>query len=327
MEAQTRMRGSRVLVVNLTSVGGEVVKNLMLGGIGAITVIDSTKVLDQDLNVNFFFDKTQVSEYKVVAAESRIRELNPRVNLSISTDDWESKDTDYFASFNLIVATGLDKDQLSKFNTITRDLNIPFYAAGSHGLYGYIFVDLIEHESSVKYERNPVPKKLGVLNPVAEIVRITDTVENDVEIQNCIVKTKFNPFSSILVNTTNKFAPYFPTPRKLRKITPVLPILLALFEYAAVLGKPIEEVHIEPSDLQAKVVRVIADLQLPKEILDTNLVKKLANQAFCEFQPVSAILGGALSQDVINMLGRRELPLNNFVVLDGYNNEMPVFNL
>ncbi|KAG7821516.1 hypothetical protein KL919_004949 [Ogataea angusta] len=245
------MRGSRVLVVNLTSVGCEIVKNLMLGGIGAITVIDSFKVLDQDLNANFFIDKTQVGQPKVLAAEARIRDLNPRVNLTVSTDNWQEKPEDFFLSYNLVVATGLDKTQLTRLNAITRKLKIPFYATGTHGLYGYIFVDLIEHESSVKYEKYPTPKKVGPLNPTSDIVSISEVVENDVELQNCIVKTKFVPLSDIFTNN-EKLKFYFPTPRKLKKISPVLPILLALLEIPSQIGKPIEDVAIDAKELSSK---------------------------------------------------------------------------
>ncbi|KAG7835834.1 hypothetical protein KL942_005004 [Ogataea angusta] len=284
IEAQTRMRGSRVLVVNLTSVGCEIVKNLMLGGIGAITVIDSFKVLDQDLNANFFIDKTQVGQPKVLAAEARIRDLNPRVNLTVSTDNWQEKPKDFFLSYNLVVATGLDKTQLTRLNAITRKLKIPFYATGTHGLYGYIFVDLIEHESSVKYEKYPTPKKVGPLSPTSDIVSISEVVENDVELQNCIVKTKFVPLSDIFTNN-EKLKFYFPTPRKLKKISPVLPILLALLEIPSQIGKPIEDVAIDAKELSSKVAEVVSRLELPEEIIRPDLVGRLAQQAFCEFQP------------------------------------------
>ncbi|KAG7842893.1 hypothetical protein KL939_004761 [Ogataea angusta] len=278
------MRGSRVLVVNLTSVGCEIVKNLMLGGIGAITVIDSFKVLDQDLNANFFIDKTQVGQPKVLAAEARIRDLNPRVNLTVSTDNWQEKPKDFFLSYNLVVATGLDKTQLTRLNAITRKLKIPFYATGTHGLYGYIFVDLIEHESSVKYEKYPTPKKVGPLSPTSDIVSISEVVENDVELQNCIVKTKFVPLSDIFTNN-EKLKFYFPTPRKLKKISPVLPILLALLEIPSQIGKPIEDVAIDAKELSSKVAEVVSRLELPEEIIRPDLVGRLAQQAFCEFQP------------------------------------------
>ncbi|KAG7816007.1 hypothetical protein KL928_004973 [Ogataea angusta] len=275
------MRGSRVLVVNLTSVGCEIVKNLMLGGIGAITVIDSFKVLHQDLNANFFIDKTQVGQPKVLAAEARIRDLNPRVNLTVSTDNWQEKPEDFFLSYNLVVATGLDKTQLTRLNAITRKLKIPFYATGTHGLYGYIFVDLIEHESSVKYEKYPTPKKVGPLSPTSDIVSISEVVENDVELQNCIVKTKFVPLSDIFTNN-EKLKFYFPTPRKLKKISPVLPILLALLEIPSQIGKPIEDVAIDAKELSLKVAEVVSRLELPEEIIRPELCRRISSTCWDE---------------------------------------------
>jgi hypothetical protein len=40
-------------------------------------------------------------------------------------------------------------------NIFTRRHNVPFYAASLHGLYGIVFVDLIEHRFLV----NPVPNR------------------------------------------------------------------------------------------------------------------------------------------------------------------------
>lgn len=36
LKAQTNLRNSRILIINLTSVGCEIIKNLMLSGIGSI---------------------------------------------------------------------------------------------------------------------------------------------------------------------------------------------------------------------------------------------------------------------------------------------------
>lgn len=46
-----------------------------------------------------------------------------------------------------------------------------------------------------------------------------------------------------------------------------------------------------------------------------------------ELAPVAAILGGVLAQDVINVLGKREQPLQNFLVFDGEVNAGPVLCL
>lgn len=49
--------------------------------------------------------------------------------------------------------------------------------------------------------------------------------------------------------------------------------------------------------------------------------------ATSELTPISAILGGILAQDVINVLGKREQPLQNLLVFDGNTSVGPIFSL
>ena len=46
-----------------------------------------------------------------------------------------------------------------------------------------------------------------------------------------------------------------------------------------------------------------------------------------ELAPVTAVLGGQLAQDVINVLGQRQQPIQNLIVFDGDSNEAPMYAL
>jgi ubiquitin-like 1-activating enzyme E1 A len=46
-----------------------------------------------------------------------------------------------------------------------------------------------------------------------------------------------------------------------------------------------------------------------------------------EIAPVTAVLGGQLAQDVINVLGQRQQPIQNLVIFDGDSNEAPMYAL
>ncbi|ODV82848.1 hypothetical protein CANARDRAFT_178156 [[Candida] arabinofermentans NRRL YB-2248] len=320
-EAQTRMRNSRILLINLTSIGVEIVKNLMLGGIGSLTICDSSIVLEQDLNVNFFINSNDVGKVKVESSFNKIKELNPRVELKYELRDYNSIELN---DYSLIIATGLDLPQLIELNKKSRLLNIPLYACSTHGLYGYMFVDLITSETCKKYESNE--KKEGMkLDSNTEIIKINKIIENDLNFDNCIIKCDFKPIDNLLIG--DKFSHL--SAKKLKKITPLLPILIALSCFKSQINKSIDEISISFNDLKLKSIDVCNSLKLPISILDDDdeLIQQIANQAYCEFQPVSAILGGTISQEVINMLGKRELPINNYLILDGVNNEMPIFNL
>lgn len=54
LAAQTNMRIAKVLLVNIGSIGTEVAKNIVLSGIGHLTVLDSHIVNETDLGSQFF---------------------------------------------------------------------------------------------------------------------------------------------------------------------------------------------------------------------------------------------------------------------------------
>ncbi|QPG75136.1 hypothetical protein FOA43_002480 [Brettanomyces nanus] len=328
VKAQGDVRNSHILVINLTSVGVEVCKNLVLGGIGSLTIVDGSKVIDQDLNVNFFLDETQVGQFKLEACKSRIRDLNPRVELDTETRDWTSivNLEEFITRFSLVVATGVCESEIVRLNGLTRRLGIPFYCSGTHGLYGYIFADLIAHQSNVKYDSQS-SKKVGPIDPVSSITSVKEIKENDTQTQCCTIRNEFRPFDQL----SGKFLKqkYPSTKKQIKKICTLLPAILALLKLPSYLNKLTEDVDVSANELQKQTLKVLSQLKLPQEIALKNpeTITNLARQAYCEYQPVSSILGGALSQDIINYIVKNELPINNITVLDGYSDEMPVYTL
>ena len=62
-------------------------------------------------------------------------------------------------------------------------------------------------------------------------------------------------------------------------------------------------------------------------MLKASFISSFVEGCTSELAPVAAILGGVLTQDVINVLGKREQPLQNFVVFDGETNAGPMLKL
>lgn len=76
-EAMEKLRASRVAVFGIGGVGGYVVEALARSGIGALDLIDFDKVCLSNLNRQIIATLKTVGEYKVDAAEERIRDINP----------------------------------------------------------------------------------------------------------------------------------------------------------------------------------------------------------------------------------------------------------
>lgn len=56
------MRNATVLVINMRGVATEVIKNIVLSGIGKLIVLDTEDVREEDLGAGFFFRDTDVGQ-------------------------------------------------------------------------------------------------------------------------------------------------------------------------------------------------------------------------------------------------------------------------
>lgn len=326
MEAQKNLRNSNILVINLTGVGVEIVKNLTLGGVGSLKVMDSSELKDQDLNSNFFVDESQVGMLKVEASKERIQGMNPRVQFSADSRDWQNIDKEEFSKFQIIVGTGLNSEQISKLNEITRGFNIPLIVCSVHGMFGFIFNDLIKCQSWIKLEKNAT-RKVGPLNLVSNIVDLEEITENDVELQKILIENEYRKWCELSGKYLNI---QYPTDKKKKKkINKVLILLLGLLEIPEIyLSVRIEDVKIRKEDIKDKIKNILKKYELTTSIqIDDIEIERFLKNAYCEFQPTNSIIGGVVSQDIINTLVHKEIPINNVSILDGYSSEMPVYNL
>lgn len=320
MAAQARMRSAKVLLINLGALGTEVAKNVVLSGIGSLTILDEHEIVDEDLRTQFFISKEEVGQKRLEAAKPRIQDMNPRVDLRTDVDNFKRKSESYFEEFDLIIGTDLSREEIRTINAISRKYNIPLYIAGLHGIFGYIFVDLIEFNAIEEKEKSSVATSLGVISQNREVVEVTDYVDDEKSkaFEKVITKHIYQPFEISLKQATlnGKL-----TRRQLKRLTNAVPLILALFDYDSDFSK------LNTHNLKESAVAVCKQLGLSEDNLRPDYIEMFVEQAGVQFAPVSAVIGGALAQDVINILGKRQSPLNNFVVLDGLTLDMQIFEL
>jgi ubiquitin-like 1-activating enzyme E1 A len=109
MDAQTRMRSTHVLVVGLNGLSNEVVKNLVLAGIGSLTILCDSMVGEVGCQ---FFTRAEDTGYKLDHAVPRIRALNPTVKVIADTRSWKEIDSDYFKQFQIVLLCSGNQDDL-----------------------------------------------------------------------------------------------------------------------------------------------------------------------------------------------------------------------
>lgn len=86
MEAQQKLKVAKVLVVGCGGLGSPLLLYLAAAGVGTIGLADFDTVEESNLQRQVLFNVDNVGEQKAVAAEQKIRVLNPHINTEIYTE-------------------------------------------------------------------------------------------------------------------------------------------------------------------------------------------------------------------------------------------------
>lgn len=249
--------------------------------------------------------------------------MNPRVELHVDTENIRQKPPEFFATFDVVIATELDIDTYSLINASCRISNRPFYAAGLHGFYGYVFADLISHDFVIEREKSNVPSPINE-TPTRTIVNITTKKENERIIEMVTKREIYSPI--ILANTSPLPEEFTRIPRKRKQVTLLLTCLRALFEFQKLSAGRLPNFSREDIELFTSLAHERhLELKLELQYLTADFIRAFIQNLGCELSPVAAFLGGSLAQDVINVLSAREQPLQNLLLFDGEKNVAPVY--
>ncbi|KAJ6619532.1 hypothetical protein B0H10DRAFT_2026134 [Mycena sp. CBHHK59/15] len=287
-EAQQRpvvMRNATILVVRLKGTATEVIKNIVLSGIGKLVIMDGEDVVEEDLGSGFFFRDEDVGKKRVDAAKDRIESLNPLVTVETITTyagleglafDTTIQDVD------LVCVTDWDRDGLIRMNEACRRSKKPFYAGGTYGLLGYIFCDLLHHDYVAPNDRS-APKETQ---------------------KNIKLSATYPPLSEALHHRWTGL-----TKRQTKELNPaVVFAILAIWEYQTRHGQlPTGSGDVAELQSIANAMISVADVKS----------RSVSATASHEFSPVCAIVGGMLAQDVLKTLAARDPPIANFFTFDG----------
>ncbi|KAI9334434.1 hypothetical protein BDR26DRAFT_805380 [Obelidium mucronatum] len=290
LEAQTKMRTSRILVAGICGLSNEICKNIVLAGIGRVTLLDSHIVVERDLGAQFFLTVEDIGKNIADAVAPRIRNLNPRVNLEVMHENVESVSDSFFADFDLVLVAGkVHFDSLVRINNVCRNQGIRFISAAVFGTHGYMFADLLNYEYV----------ELSVFVFFTTVKR-TKKTESYVSLETACT-TKFDTMKA----------------RVLKRVSPVYFGLQLLWEYEREHKRlPNPDSANDAEDLlklrQNYIAATGGDATILKTLLTEDIIRNLAQQAQLELSPVCAIVGGIVSQDVLNIVSGKEVDVCNF---------------
>jgi ubiquitin-like 1-activating enzyme E1 A len=312
----------------MRALANEVAKNLVLAGIGSLTIVDDGIVTEDDLGAQFFITDADVGKNRAEAALPQIQKLNPRVRVTAVTEPVLSLLPEFYSPFTLVIACDLPIQILSMVNAATRLSNKPCYLAGSHGFYGFIFADLISHEYIIEREMSNRTTKLGPESDTRSIISSSKKKESNRTIELVGKREIYSPL--LLANTSPLPKTTLQNRRRLRNVSPLLSCLRALWDFEKTFSRAPLSSNTSESDLKhfaSMASNCHRDLQLPAETLTGDFLKAFLQNLGSELAPVTAFLGGQLAQDVINVLGGREQPIQNFLLFDADESQGTVYPL
>jgi len=121
---------------------------------------------------------------------------------------------------------------------------------------------------------------------------------------------------------------YLKSRRRLKAVTPILSCFRALWEFLQLNGGRFPATNYD--DIAAFTTLATEKhraLGLPAETLSAQVLRSFLQNLGSEIAPVTAVLGGQLAQDVINVLGQKQQPIQNLVLFDGDSMDAPMYAL
>jgi len=297
LEAQQRMRNATIVVVNLKGLATEVIKNVVLAGIGNLVVVEAADVSEEDLGAGFFFTESDVGSNRALAAKPRIRDLNPLVSVECISSNEVLEGGAFDAlleTVDLVCVTDIPKDIIVRLNAACSQRGKKFYCGSTYGMRGYVFCDLGRHEYIAKDRSAPQDQPRDIRH-VAE----------------------YTPFSTALQSSWKGL-----TKRQTKELNPAAVFsVMAVLEWQERHDNRLPDEESSAADelelianglLKDREVNVQVISQVPREQIEF-----MAATAAYEFSPICAVVGGMLAQDILKTLAAKDAPMANFFTFDG----------
>ncbi|KAG6404804.1 hypothetical protein SASPL_132380 [Salvia splendens] len=204
-QGQEALEKSSICLLNCGPTGSETLKNLVLGGVGSITVVDGSKIELGDLGNNYMVDESSVGQSKAKTVCAFLQELNDAVKAKFIEEYPEKlieSNPSFFSQFTLVVATQLVEFSMLKLDRICREANVLLIFARSYGLTGFVRISVKEH-AVIESKPDHFLDDLRLNNPWPELRRYAESIDLDTADP---VAHKHIPYVIILIKMTEEWA-------------------------------------------------------------------------------------------------------------------------
>ncbi|CAK71945.1 unnamed protein product (macronuclear) [Paramecium tetraurelia] len=335
MDAVKKQANSCVLVSGIGALGIEVAKNIVLSGVKMLTIHDQQKSTQFDLNGQFFIEEKDIGKNRAEVSWEKLQQLNSYVRVNYETSELLNID---FTKYNIVVVCATyPNDVLFKLSTLCRQHKVKLIISSVDGVFGRVFNDfgqsfIVEDkngEQTVDYIVKSVTDK-GENKLHFEITGKHEFQDNDVVMidniegmidsnGNSINKTiqKVKVISkSILEIQLNGYSKYIRNGTiKLVKV----PVELSFHPYnQEFIDKPIYDPNMSEYDfIKLQNTEQLHSLYNNKQIKDENFELLFKHYSILgEFSPLSAYLGGFVSQEAIKGITNKFTPVQQLFYVD-----------
>ncbi|KAJ0022302.1 hypothetical protein NQD34_009792 [Periophthalmus magnuspinnatus] len=306
LEAQKRLRASRVLLAGLGGLGAEIAKNLILAGVKGVTLLDHKQVSEESCRAQFLVPVSTQGQNRAQASLERAQNLNPMVEVDADPSAIHDKSDDFFLQFDAVILTGCPRDLMLRLDQLCSQNNIKVFCGDVCGYYGYMFTNL-----GPQYHY--VEEKPKVVKPSRESADGPESKKAKVDPSETTMVKKMASFCSLKqaleVDWTSDQA------KASLKKTPVDYFLLqVLLKFRTDKGRDPEPSSYEEDSQALRQIRddVLESLCVSPSLLSDHFI----SFCFSELSPVCAVVGGVLGQEVVKALSQRDAPHRNFFFFD-----------
>ena len=176
---QTALENASVCLVNATTYGCEILKNLILPGVGEVHVVDQSPVTANDVQTNFFLAPGDIGKSRSEAVIQTLGQLNPETkhrayNMALS-EFVQTHMTD-LKRFTVFIVSNVAPESFRDLAQIAWDSNIPVIVANIVGMYTETRVVVREHCVIESKPDNPLPD-LRLDIPFTELIEFYQNID------------------------------------------------------------------------------------------------------------------------------------------------------
>ena len=135
------LSGLKILIIGAGAIGNEIVKNLVLFGVGEILIVDFDTIEIHNLTRSIFFREDDVGKPKASTVAKRASEISPETIIhSKNGDFWDCVSIAEIKNFDVVVCSVDNFEARIKANTMCRLAGVPMINTGID--HRYVSVDI-----------------------------------------------------------------------------------------------------------------------------------------------------------------------------------------